>query len=88
VLYFPTHLQAVRDLLLHCTSALQPTSIGFLKLDALQDVPFTFYVEIVSIILERPWAVAQSVWRKQLTRNERIKFAALEEQLQRFNTAA
>jgi len=24
----------------------------------------TFYVEIVSIILERPWAVAQSVWRE------------------------
>jgi len=47
--------------LLHCTSALQPTSTGFLKIDALQDVLFTFYVEIVSIILERPWAVAQSV---------------------------
>jgi len=48
-----------RDLLLHCTSALQPTSIGFLKMDALQDIPFTCYVKIVSIILERPWAVAQ-----------------------------
>jgi len=24
----------------------------------------TFYVEIVSIILERPWVVAQSVWRE------------------------
>jgi len=43
---------------LHCTSALQPTSIGFLKINALQDVSFTFYVEIVSIILEWPWAVA------------------------------
>jgi len=37
--------------------ALQPTRIGFLKIDALQDVTFTFYVEIVSTILERPWAV-------------------------------
>jgi len=38
---YRTHLQAIRDLLLHCTSsALQPTSIGFLKIDALQDVPF------------------------------------------------
>jgi len=36
--------------------ALQPTSIEFLKIDtALQDVPFTFYVEIVSIVLDRPW---------------------------------
>jgi len=52
------------NLLLHCTSALQPSSIGFLKTDALQDVPFTVYVEIVSIILERPWVVAQSVWRE------------------------
>jgi len=25
-----------------------------------------FYVEIVSIILERPWAVAQSVWREAI----------------------
>jgi len=25
---------------------------------------FTFYLKIVSIILERPWAVAQSVWRE------------------------
>jgi len=29
-------------------SALQPTSIGFLKIDVLQDVPFSFYVEIFS----------------------------------------
>jgi len=29
------HLQAIWDLLLHCTSALQPTNIGFLKIDAL-----------------------------------------------------
>jgi len=50
-----------------------------LKIDALQDVPFTFYDEVVSIILEQPWAAAQSVWR-ELTRNERIKFAALEHQ--------
>jgi len=60
--YFPTHLQlAIRDLLLHCTSALQPISLGFLKIDTLQNVAFTFYVEIVSIILERLWAVVQSV---------------------------
>jgi len=39
--YFPTHLQAIRDLLLHCTSELQSTSIRFLKIDVLQDVPFT-----------------------------------------------
>jgi len=31
-----------------------------LKIYALQDVPFTFNIEIVSIILERPWVVAQS----------------------------
>jgi len=48
------HLRAIRDLLVHCTSALQPTSIGFLKIDAMQDVPFTFYLEIVSVILKRP----------------------------------
>jgi len=35
--YFTTHLQAIRDFLLHCTSALQPTSIRFLKIGALQD---------------------------------------------------
>jgi len=28
-----------------------------------------FYVEMVSIILERPWAVVQSVWRE--TTNEK-----------------
>jgi len=28
----------MQDLLLHRTSVLQPTSIGFLKIDALQDV--------------------------------------------------
>jgi len=34
-----------------------------LKINALQDEPFTFYVEIISIVLEWPWAVAKSVWR-------------------------
>jgi len=43
---------------------LQPTRNEFLKIDALQDVPFTFYIEIVSIIFERPWAVTQYVWRE------------------------
>jgi len=32
--YFPTHLQAIRDLLLHCTSILQLTSIGIESLQA------------------------------------------------------
>jgi len=42
---------------LHCTSALQPTSIGFLKI--IKDLCKTFYVEIIFfIVLERPWAVA------------------------------
>jgi len=45
----------------HC---LQPTRNKFLKINALQGRPFTFYVEIVSIIFERSRAVAQSVWRK------------------------
>jgi len=36
--FFPTHLQAIRNLLLPCTNALLLTSIGFLKIDALQDV--------------------------------------------------
>jgi len=67
-------MHAVRDLLLHCTSALQPTSIGFLKIDALQDVPFTFYDEIVSIILERPRH--NPFEEKRLAKIERIKFAA------------
>jgi len=40
---------------------MQPTSIGFLKIDALQDEPITFHVEIISIILDRPWSVAQPV---------------------------
>jgi len=57
--YFPTHLQAIRDLLLHCTSALQPTSIEFLKTDALQDELLRrnrFY---------HSWtAMAQCVWRE------------------------
>jgi len=44
------------------------------------------YVEIVSIILERPWPNPSE--EKRLMRNERIKFAALEQQLQRFSTAA
>jgi len=47
----------------------------------LQDVPFTFYVEIISVIVERPWAVAQSVYT-WLIRNYRIKFEVLEQQLQ------
>jgi len=82
----PTHLQTIPDLLLHCAGALQPTSIGFLKISALHDVPFTFYVEIISIILERPWAVSNPFEEKRLTRNERIKFAVLEQQLQRYST--
>jgi len=49
---------------MYCTSALQPTSIGFSKIDAMQYIPFTCYVEIVSIILERPCAVAQSIRRE------------------------
>jgi len=32
--------------------------------NSLQDVPFTFYVENVSIVFERPRAVAQFVWRE------------------------
>jgi len=59
-----------------------------LKIDALQDVPFTFYVEIVSIILERPWHNPFEEKRKRLTRNERIKFAALEHRRLALSTAA
>jgi len=74
---------------LHCTSALLPTSIGFLKIDSWQDVHFTFYDEIVSIILENgrgPWR--NPFKEKRLPRNERIKFKALEHRILALSTAA
>jgi len=68
--YFPcTHKQAIRDLLLHCASALQLTSIGFLKIDALQDVTLR---RNRLYHLERPWH--NPFEEKRLTRNKIIKF--------------
>jgi len=66
--------------------ALQPASIRFLKIDALQDVLFTSKSFLSFLNGRVPWH--NPFEEKQLTRNERIKFAALEQQLQRFNIAA
>jgi len=83
--YFPTHLKAIRDLLLHCTSALQLTSNGFLKIDVLQDVGYLlrFTSKSFLLFLNDRGPCRNPFEEKRLTRNERIKFAALEQQLQR-----
>jgi len=81
--YFPTHSQAIRDIL-HCTSALQPTSIEFLKMHCKTYLlrGNRFYHSLNG---RGPWR--NPFEEKRLTRNERIKFTALEQQLQRISHA-
>jgi len=80
------HLQAIRDLLLHCTRALQFTSIGFLKIGALHGVFFTSKSFLSSLNGLGSWR--NPFEEKRLTRNERIKFAALKNRKLALNTAA
>jgi len=66
--------------------ALQPTSIGFLKIDTLQYMPFTSKSFLTFLN-------SCGLWRnlfeeKRLTRNEGIKFAALEPRRLALSTAA
>jgi len=85
---FSTHLQAIRGLLLHCTSELQHTSIGFLKIDAMHDYIIRFPSKLFLSFLNGrgPWC--NPFEKKRLTRNERIKFAALEHRRLALITAA
>jgi len=60
--------------------------MGLLKIDALQDVPFTSK-SFLSFMNGR-WRWCTPFEEKRLTRNERIKFEALEHRRLSLSTAA
>jgi len=88
LIIFSYAFTSYRELLLHCTSALQSTRNKFLKIDASQDYLLRFTSKSFLSFLNGRGSWRNPVEEKRLMRNERITFAALEQRKLALSSAA